>query len=254
MKSRYFIRFSYKGTRYHGWQIQPNALTVQQIMNESLRTVIRDEIETTGAGRTDTGVHARTFTAHFDSSYNDLAIRKKLIIKNLNGILPVDIAVSDLCKVLPDAHARYSAISRTYEYVITRVKDPFSDEFAWYYAVDLDIQKMNDLCGIITAMVDFKSFSKSRSANKTFVCKVFHAAWEDQNVKLIFTIRADRFLRNMVRALVGTLIDAGRGKLDKNDFLNIFNAGDRTRAGVSVPACGLALTSIEYPDEIFDEC
>ena len=254
MKTRYFINLCFKGTRYHGWQSQPNALSVQQVVNNALSTVIRDEISTAGAGRTDTGVHARFFTAHFDSHFDDLAIRKTGIIRQLNGFLPADIAISDLYKVSPDAHARFSAISRTYEYTILRCKNPFLDEFAWLYTANLNVNKMNEAAKILMDNDNFTSFAKLHSNNKTPICKVEYAIWKETEGKYTFAIKADRFLRNMVRAIVGTLIEAGKGKINKNDFLNIINLRNRSFAGVSVPACGLALTDIEYPKSIFEEC
>lgn len=250
MKTRYFIFISYKGTSYHGWQIQPNSVTVQKILEEALTVILEEKISAIGAGRTDTGVHAAFFCAHFDSSHNDLDSRKKLIFR-LNSFLPKDISVSSVRKVLPDANARYSALSRTYRYYITRIKDPFLDSSSWYIHGDLSIHKMNEASGILFNHSDFTSFSKLHSGAKTNICKIYEARWEETDSKIIFTIKADRFLRNMVRAIVGTMVDIGKGKSENKGLDDILNARDRCRAGKSAPAKGLFLVDIEYPDEIF---
>ncbi len=250
MKTRYFIFISYKGTNYHGWQLQPNAITVQKILENALSPVLGEDISVTGAGRTDAGVHALYFCAHLDSLSPDLAEKKNLVYK-LNSFLPDDISVLELRKVHPDANARYSAISRTYKYFISRTKDPFFGNSSWYIYGDIDLESMNQASGLLLLNTDFTSFSKLHSGAKTNICKVYEAGWKEEANKLVFTIKADRFLRNMVRAIVGTLVDIGSGKITSNEFEGIMAARDRCRAGVSAPAKGLFLVDIEYPPEVF---
>ncbi len=249
MTQRYFVEISFKGTAYHGWQIQPNALSVQEILNNALSTLLRQSINTTGAGRTDAGVHARYFSAHFDCKAFDIGIKSK-IIYGLNSILPDDIAVNDIYPVISDAHARYSALSRTYEYRLCRRKNPFEKEFSWFFPNALNIELMNKACEILQEHNDFTSFSKLHSDVKTNICRIFSAKWAEQDDMLIFTIEADRFLRNMVRAIVGTLIDVGKKKITMHDFEQIILAKDRKVASVSAPPQGLFLIKISYPDSI----
>jgi tRNA pseudouridine38-40 synthase len=249
-KSRYFIFISYKGTSYHGWQLQPNSVTIQKILDEALSRLLGEEILTTGAGRTDTGVHALYFCAHFDSHTGNLESSKDLVFK-LNRYLPKDISVSAIRGVTPDAHARFSAISRTYKYYITRVKDPFREESAWFIHGNLNIAKMNEACRILIEYDDFTSFSKLHSNNKTNICRIYDARWQEAENILEFTIKADRFLRNMVRAIVGTMAEVGSGKISNSEFINIILQKDRCRAKKSAPAKGLFLTYIEYPYAIF---
>jgi tRNA pseudouridine38-40 synthase len=250
LKTRYFIFISYKGTSYHGWQIQPNAVSVQKILEEALSVVLNEKISTTGAGRTDTGVHAIFFCAHFESISADLDTTGNLVFR-LNRYLPEDISVNSLKKVVPDANARYSAISRTYKYYISRKKDPFSNNSSWYLHGEINIAAMNDACEILFHHSDFTSFSKLHSGSKSNICKIYSAAWEDSAGGLVFTIKADRFLRNMVRAIVGTMVEIGFGKMDLKDFEETILAKDRCEAGTSAPAKGLFLVDIEYPEEIF---
>lgn len=235
---------------YHGWQIQPQSVSVQKTVEDCLTLILGEKIETTGAGRTDTGVHAKFFCAHFESSSGDLDTRKNLLFR-INKFLPRDIAVNLIKKVVPDAHARFSAISRTYNYFITRNKDPFLNDSAWFLYGDLDIEKMNETCKILFRHTDFTSFSKLHTDVKTNNCKILEASWNEDDRGLIFTIKADRFLRNMVRAIVGTMVETGRGRLSTEDFENIILAKDRGKAGQSAPAKGLFLSGIEYPVEIF---
>ena len=250
MKTRYFIYLSYKGTSYHGWQLQPNSTTVQKQLENALSVVLGEKITTTGAGRTDTGVHALFFCAHFDSLLTDLCENKNLIFR-LNRFLPEDISVSEIKKVIPDANARYSAISRTYQYYITRKKDPFFTGSSWFLHGEIDIDSMNQACRILFSHSDFTSFSKLHSGSRTNICKIYEAHWDETDNKLAFTIKADRFLRNMVRAIVGTMVEIGFGKMNPEEFEEVLLAQDRCRAGTSAPAKGLFLTDIEYPDEIF---
>jgi tRNA pseudouridine38-40 synthase len=248
--TRYFIFISFKGTSYHGWQLQPKAVTIQMILDEAITVILGEKILTTGAGRTDAGVHAHFFCAHFDSLNPDLAKRKNLIFR-LNRFLPDDISVTDIRKVLPDANARFSAISRTYKYYVSRVKDPFNDNLSWFIHGNLDVEAMNMASKILLNHSDFTSFNRLHSDNKTNLCKIYDAGWELSGNMLVFTIIADRFLRNMVRAIVGTVIQAGRGKISPDDFERIIVSKNRSSAGMSAPAKGLFLTTIEYPEEIF---
>jgi tRNA pseudouridine38-40 synthase len=250
VKTRYFIFISYKGTSYHGWQIQPNSVTVQQILEEAMSVVLNERISTIGAGRTDTGVHATFFCAHFESMSPNLLEISNLVFR-LNQYLPPDISVSSIKKVVADASARYSAISRTYKYYISRTKDPFFDNSSWYIHGDIDVSLMNQACEILCKHSDFTSFSKLHSGAKTNICRIYSAGWEESDNRIVFTIKADRFLRNMVRAIVGTLVEIGIEKLDLNGFEEIILAKDRCKAGKSAPAKGLFLVDIEYPEEIF---
>ena len=250
MKQRYYIQLSYKGTNYHGWQIQPNATSVQEVLTKSFSTILRNEIEITGAGRTDTGVHASYFIAHFDSHISDLHSDKKFLFK-INGYLPKDIAIQKIVKVKSDAHARFDAISRTYHYYIHCQKDPFLDESSYFLSQKLDIDLMNKASELLFQFTDFTSFSKLHTDVKTNNCKITEAFWTKEDYKLKFTISADRFLRNMVRAIVGTLIDVGKNKITLEDFIRIIENKDRSDAGVSVPAHGLFLSNIIYPKNIF---
>lgn len=246
---RYFIDLSFRGTSYHGWQLQPNACTVQQVLEESLQTLLRHQVCTTGAGRTDTGVHARRFTAHFESNSPGLSDPAGFMYK-INQILPEDIAIKEIYRVRPDAHARFSALSRTYEYTLSRSKDPFDTLFSWYFIRALDVDAMQRAAARLPSFTDYSSFSKVHTQVKTFACRISVAEWCDEGSKLIFRIRADRFLRNMVRALVGTLIGIGLGQYPEEGLNAIFEGKDRRLAGFSAPACGLALTDIEYPSDI----
>jgi pseudouridylate synthase I len=250
VKIRYFIFISYRGTSYHGWQIQPNSVTVQKILDEALSVVLNEKISTIGAGRTDAGVHAIFFCAHFDCNSPDLLTISNLVFR-LNQYLPADISVNSIKKVVPDANARYSAISRTYKYYISRIKDPFSDNSSWYLHGKIDITAMNEACRILSLHSDFTSFSRLHSGAKSNICKIYNAGWEESDNRLVFKIKADRFLRNMVRAIVGTSVEIGFGKMDLKEFEDIILAKDRCRAGKSAPAKGLFLVDIEYPEEIF---
>lgn len=251
MTTRYFIFISYKGSSYAGWQLQTNAVTVQQVLEEAIATILREKITTTGAGRTDSGVHASFFCAHFESRFDNLDTRKNLV-QRLNKYLPEDIAVHHIRKVKNDAHARYSALSRTYIYYISRNKDPFKLDRSWYLSCELDIDSMNRACTILLNNNDFTSFSRLHSNARTNICNIHFAKWEDDGEMLVFTIKADRFLRNMVRAIVGTMVDVGQGKTSLADFEMIITAKDRCRAGKSAPAKGLFLADIEYPAEVYD--
>ena len=248
--ARYFIFISFKGTSFHGWQLQPRALTVQEVLDEALSLILSEKICTTGAGRTDAGVHASFFCAHFDSSFSDLDNKRNFVFK-LNRFLPDDISVKEIRKVKPDANARFSAVSRTYKYFISRTKDPFTYDSSWFIHGPLDIENMNKVSALLLNYSDFTSFSRLHSGNLTNICRVYNAFWTNEENSLIFTIRADRFLRNMVRALTGTIVNVGKGKINAGEFEMIIQAKDRGRAAMSAPAKGLFLTDIEYPQEIF---
>jgi len=223
---------------------------VQQTLEEALSVVLNEKISTIGAGRTDTGVHATFFCAHFESISPDLTEIWNLVFR-LNQYLPPDISVNSIRRVLPDASARYSAISRTYKYYISKVKDPFFDNSSWFLHGDIDTQSMNMACKILYNHSDFTSFSRLHSGSKSNICKIYSAGWEESENRLIFTIKADRFLRNMVRAIVGTMVEIGFRKMDLNRFEEIIHAMDRSEAGKSAPAKGLFLVDIEYPEEIY---
>lgn len=240
---RYFIKFSYKGTNYHGWQCQPNASSVQETLTKALSVVLNSDIEIMGAGRTDTGVHAKEMFAHFDF---EKKIEIPTLIHKLNSFLPKDIAVSDLILVHDQAHARFDATKRTYEYHINTTKNVFSEELSWYYHQKLDVNRMNEAANILLIHTDFQCFSKVHTDVNTFNCKITQAFWQQENERLIFTISADRFLRNMVRAIVGTLVYVGLGKISLEDFNTIIESKDRGKAGFSVPAHGLYLTEVKY--------
>jgi tRNA pseudouridine38-40 synthase len=250
MKYRYFIKLSYKGTHFHGWQIQPNAISVQEVLTKAFCTILRENIEITGAGRTDTGVHAINFIAHFDSEKSNLNNDEKFLFK-LNSLLPREIAVHNVSKVKQDAHARFDAISRTYHYHIHTQKDPFLLESSSFMPYDFDINAMNRAAKLLFNFTDFTSFSKLHTDVKTNNCKITEAFWTVADHRLKFTVSADRFLRNMVRAIVGTLIEIGKGKLTINDFITIIESKNRSNAGVSVPAQGLFLVNIKYPSSIY---
>lgn len=248
--TRYFIYLSYRGTAFYGWQLQPGRRTVQGVLTAALGTVLSHPTPVTGAGRTDTGVHASFFCAHFDAVRDDLSADSQLIY-NLNGLLPDDMAVSRIVKVRSDASARFDALSRTYLYSISRVKDPFAADTSWLLYWPLDLQRLNEASAIILRHNDFTSFSRLHGGNRTNICRVTEAEWHEEGNKIFFTVTADRFLRNMVRALVGTLIPVGRGKLDPAAFEEIIRGRNRGLAGQSAPAHGLSLISIEYSGELF---
>ncbi|PZO30942.1 MAG: tRNA pseudouridine(38-40) synthase TruA [Flavobacteriaceae bacterium] len=241
---RYFIKLAYKGTNYFGWQYQPDAISVQETLNKALSTLLKTNIDILGAGRTDSGVHAKEMFAHFD--YETEIDIEKLVYK-LNSFLPKDIAIFDLIKVHDEAHARFDATKRTYEYHIHTKKNAFKSDDSWYYSLPLDVAKMNEACKILFEYIDFECFSKTNTDVNTFNCKIFEANWQQNEDKLVFIIAADRFLRNMVRAIVGTMINIGSGKVSLYDFRQIIESKNRSKAGFSVPAHGLYLTKIEYP-------
>ena len=246
---RYFIRFSYFGKPYHGWQNQPNAITVQEVLEKALSMLLRQPIEVVGAGRTDAGVHAKEMYAHFDA---DIEKTEELVYR-LNAYLPDAIAVQNIFRVNDTAHARFDAVERTYEYWIVQHKNPFYSDLAHCVLQPLDIDAMNQAGALLKQHSDFECFSKSNTDVKTFICDVRKAIWEVRDDKLVFTISADRFLRNMVRAVVGTLLDVGLGKMEPARIEQIIASKNRSEAGVSVPAKGLYLTAVSYPKNNIDE-
>lgn len=243
---RYFIEFSYNGKNYFGYQIQPNAVSVQEEMEKALSTILREEIKTTGAGRTDTGVHAKKIFAHFDTE----KILDQDLTRKLNSFLPPDISVKRIFRVKNDFHARFDATFRTYEYYISLEKNPFTEESAWqHWRRPLDIEPMNEACKILFEYEDFTSFAKLHTDNKTNLCKIYKAEWEQNGSELKFIVSANRFLRNMVRAIVGTMVDIGAGKLQPEDLRKVIENKNRNSAGTSAPAHGLYLVDVGYDFE-----
>ena len=242
---------AYHGGRYHGWQIQPNAITVQQQVEDALLLVTRQQMRLTGAGRTDTGVHARQFYAHFDfESLLDEPSLKQWAYR-LNRILSPDIVVFQIHRVSVDFHARFSATSRTYRYYLLKTKDPFNVDFAYRPGVALDVEKMQTAVGIFMEYEDFTCFTKSNTQVNNYLCRVTASRLIETETMLIYHVAANRFLRNMVRAMVGTLLEAGKGRISEQDLRVLLTSGTRSDAGESVPAKGLFLESIEYPENSF---
>ena len=242
---RYFIYLSYDGTNYHGWQVQPNANSVQAELMRGLSTLLRQDTEVIGAGRTDTGVNAKLMVAHFDTE-TPLPSPEELT-RRLNRLLPPDVAIQRIVPVKDDAHARFSATARTYQYHVSDRKDPFNRHYTYRCPFALDYEKMNEAASHLFDYTDFTSFSKLHTDTKTNNCRIMYARWENG----VFTIKADRFLRNMVRAIVGTLMEVGRGAISIDDFCKIIEKKDRCAAGSSMPGNALFLTDIEYPEELF---
>lgn len=246
---RYFISLAYHGKNYVGWQIQPNGISIQGTLQNALSTILRTPIEVVGAGRTDAGVHAHNMFAHFDL-FEPVDDAHELSRK-LNNFLPKDISIYKIVAVKPDAHARFSAICRTYNYFLTTEKDPFLHEIKTRIFFEPDIQKMNALCKVLMEYADFTSFSRLHTDVKTNICSISEACWKQSGNDYIFTITADRFLRNMVRAIVGTLLEAGKGRLDETGLRLIIDQKDRKNAGHSAPPHGLFLQNVQYPDDIW---
>ncbi|MES2279308.1 MAG: tRNA pseudouridine(38-40) synthase TruA [Bacteroidota bacterium] len=241
---RYFIELAYNGTNYHGWQIQPNAVTVQELLNKALSTILRQPVETTGCGRTDTGVHATTFFVHFEAL---VISHQSLEVRSLNALLPYDIAIKRIIPVTPEAHARFDATLRSYEYHLHFQKDPFKHGFSWLQRDVPDLDLMNRAATILMEYTDFSCFSKSNTQVFTNNCKISRAEWVKDGDGMVFHISADRFLRNMVRAIVGTLLMVGRKEIEPEAVRAIIASKNRSKAGTSVPACGLYLTEVKYP-------
>ncbi|MDR0507954.1 MAG: tRNA pseudouridine(38-40) synthase TruA [Dysgonamonadaceae bacterium] len=245
---RYFIFLAYNGKNYCGWQIQPNGITVQEKLEQGLSVLLRYPVSVTGAGRTDAGVHAKKMAAHFDYEGNNLNI--DLLTDKLNKILPPDIAIYSIIKAKNDAHARFDAISRVYKYYLTDKKNPFHYDTVYKTTHPLNFERMNEAAAILSEYSDFTSFSKLHTDVKTNNCSIKKAEWEKEGDFWVFTIEADRFLRNMVRAIVGTLLEVGRGKLSLDDFRKIIESKDRGKAGTSAPAHALYLYDIKYDKKI----
>jgi len=248
---RYFIYLSYNGANYCGWQNQPNGISIQQKIEEALSILLRKSMSITGAGRTDAGVHARLMVAHFD--WYGETIDLSFLTEKLNCLLPNDISIIKILPVIPEAHARFDATSRTYKYYVCQKKEPFTYPFHFRTNSLLNFEKMNEAASILHEYTDFKSFSKSHTDVKTNNCKILHAGWKLEEPCWVFTIQADRFLRNMVRAIVGTLLEVGCGKLSLDSFRQVIESKDRCKAGASVPGKALFLVDIEYPNSIFIE-
>ena len=248
--NRYFIYLAYKGTHYCGWQSQPNGVSIQQCIEERLSKVLRQAISVVGAGRTDAGVHARRMAAHFD--VEEGIADPVLLTETLNKMLPNDIAVLKIVPVTIDAHARFHARARTYIYLISDIKNPFVFEYVCRMSLrSVNFDRMNEACPVLFEYADFTSFSKLHTDTKTNHCRIDIATWTKVDSVWVFTIKADRFLRNMVRSIVGTMLEIGRGKLTINDFRTIIEAKDRCKAGMSVPPEGLTLFEIDYPAHLF---
>ena len=241
---RYFIEFSYNGSAYFGYQIQPNQISVQEELEKALSMILREPIKTVGAGRTDTGVHAKKMFAHFETEQK---FDENLVYK-LNSFLSENIAIKQIFEVSDNMHARFSATFRTYEYYISLEKNPFTNNSSWQYwrQKPLNIDLMNEACKILFEYDDFTSFAKLHTDNKTNICKIYKAEWEQIGNQLKFTISADRFLRNMVRAIVGTMVEIGTVKITPNDLRKIIEDKYRNSAGVSAPAQGLFLVDVGY--------
>ncbi|MGB5943826.1 MAG: tRNA pseudouridine(38-40) synthase TruA [Leeuwenhoekiella sp.] len=248
---RYFLDISYNGSPYHGWQRQPNALTVQEEIERALSTLLNRTIAITGAGRTDTGVHAKQIFAHFNFAESWDHDECKHWGHKLNRFLSGAVVINEILPVHPDAHARFDATVRSYEYIIATAKSPFLQEWAYEITLPLDVEAMNTAAKTLLGKQDFKCFSKSNTDVKTYICEITEARWKQDGNRLIFKISADRFLRNMVRAIVGTLLDIGRSKNTPEYMLDVIKSGDRGQAGASVPAKGLYLTAVKYSKEIF---
>ncbi|WP_298536294.1 tRNA pseudouridine(38-40) synthase TruA [uncultured Algibacter sp.] len=244
---RYFIELAYNGKLYHGWQNQPNAISVQEVIENALSTILNETVSVMGAGRTDAGVHASQMFAHFDT---DINLSQSNLVFKLNSFLPSDIAIQEIFNVKPEAHTRFDALSRTYVYRIGLVKNVFNFENTYFVKQNLDVNKMNEAAKILFEYKDFQCFSKSNTDVKTYYCDIMKAEWFFKADELHFEIKANRFLRNMVRAIVGTMINIGLGKIKVEELHQIIQSKSRSEAGFSVPAHGLYLTKIEYPEEI----
>ena len=250
--ARFFLELAYNGTRYCGWQVQPDAPSVQQTLEKALAVLLSQECPVVGAGRTDAGVHARYYVAHFDASDRQKVLSPDFIY-HLNCLLPYDIAVSAVREVRSDAHARFHAVEREYTYYVSRRKNPFFRGLSAFFSYPLEVARMNEAASLLLRNADFTSFARLHADNKTNICRVTVAEWREEGEQLVFVIRADRFLRNMVRAVVGSLLDVGRGKRTVADFAGIIEAKNRGSAGSSAPAEGLYLTDVVYPSEIYVE-
>jgi len=247
--ARYFLELAYNGTDFHGWQMQDNAPSIQQEITEKLSTILQTETPLTGCGRTDAGVHASQFFAHFDAE--ELPLDIGLLLHKLNTMLPDSIAISKLHPVQNEAHARFDATKRSYQYFISTQKDPFTSDRSYKFSFVLDLNVMNKACELLLGEKDFGCFCKANADNHTDICTVYHASWAQNEHMITFNITANRFLRNMVRAIVGTLLDVGQGRTSLEEFELILASKNRSEAGRSVPAHGLILSRVEYPNNTF---
>lgn len=246
---RYFVELSYNGKNYHGWQIQPNEVSVQETVEKAFSLLLKTNISVVGCGRTDTGVHAIQYFLHFN--YKEEIDKEKLKFK-LNSFLPRDIVIFQIIKVADDAHARFHAVSRSYQYRISLYKDVFMKDLSLEVShIVLDIDEMNKAAEVLMLYTDFKCFSRTKTDVKTFDCSITKAYWERKGNQLIFNISANRFLRNMVRAIVGTLLEVGKGRMSIKEFKSVIESRDRTMAGASVKAKGLYLSAVSYPSSFF---
>ncbi len=247
--SRYFLEISYDGTKYHGWQVQPNGITVQQVIEEKMRILMKQDIQITASGRTDAGVHAMRQFAHFD--FEELPCPKDELMYKLNRMLPYDISLRDIHPVIDTAHARFDATLRSYHYHISYVKDPFRYKYRYTLWHPLNVSDMQKAAKMLFEYDDFESFCKYNHDAKTTICKLQKAEWVESPGQLNFIISSDRFLRNMVRAIVGTMVELGKGQITLDDFRRIIEAKDRVKAGFSSPASGLFLAEVHYPENIW---
>lgn len=247
---RYFAELSYLGKNYHGWQIQPNAISVQEVVQSSLSTILRQKIEVMAAGRTDAGVHAAQMFVHFDV---DLTLDAEVYCYKMNALLPNDIVFHHIFRVTDQAHARFDATKRSYQYRVLQGRSPFTNEVQWQINQTLDVKAMNQAANFLLDFTNFKCFSRSKTDVRTYDCDIYKAEWEQQGQELIFHISADRFLRNMVRAIVGTMFQVGVGKIKPEDIKEIIKSEDRSNAGASAPAHGLFLTEVLYPKTIIND-
>ncbi len=252
MSKRYFIELAYNGKNFHGWQIQPNGITVQETLQNAFELLLKQKADIIGCGRTDTGVHARQFFAHVDLDLEKTNLNIENLTYKLNNFLNNDIVIFRIFNVNETAHSRFDALSRTYEYRLRLEKYPFDQEYTYQSNFTrIDFEMMNKAASLLFNYQDFTSFSKTGTDVKTNNCKIIQAEWKKENDVWIFTIKADRFLRNMVRAIVGTLLDVGSGKIDLENFKQIIESKNRSNAGWSVPSHGLALVKLEYPEWIY---
>ncbi len=248
---RYFVKLAYNGTPFFGWQIQPEQISVQEVLENAFSLLLKEKIGLTGCGRTDTGVHAREYFAHFDLEQELNREEAVQLVFKLNSFLPKEIVITEIIKVSPQAHARFDALSRTYRYYVDVEKNPFTFPFAYRVFEPLDVETMNEAARLLLQNRDFTSFSKVHTEVANFECNIMESFWYKKDNQLVFTITANRFLRNMVRAIVGTLLRVGKGKMGVEGFQDVINQKNRSSAGMSVPAYALFLEKIRYPEEIF---
>lgn len=241
---RYFLHLAYKGTGFHGWQAQPNAPTVQESLNKALRTLLREEVGTTGCGRTDAGVHSSSFVAHFD--YTDVIADEERLVFQTNAILPLSIRVYRISRIHDEAHSRFDARRRAYSYYLHQQPDPFLTDYSWYFPRKLDLERMNQAAQLCAAHLDFTCFSKAGGQQQTNHCTIYHCLWRPTEKGLFLDVAANRFLRGMVRAMVGTMADVGLGKMTLESFHELLLTGSRSDAGQSVPPQGLFLEEVTY--------